>query len=274
MSYRTSSTHLSPRRHGAELLVSLAAVLAITAVWYWTALRTGIPQPSSPVGHGLGIVGFLLMLCTETLYSFRKRWATTSRWPTRTWLQFHIVTGITGSYLVLLHSAGKFNGLAGLLTLLTLIAVASGFVGRYIYTAVPRTLEGVAAIAELEEEIAQADRELRQLGVNLDTNRMLALVAAPPGWLLVLGRPWIHWRQQRRLRRALEDLDAGGSDSSGTLQQLLEERLRLQMQMQSLAGTRRLMALWHFFHVPLGVVLFTLAFVHIGAALYYATLMK
>ena len=35
--------------------------------------------------------------------------------------------------------------------------------------------------------------------------------------------------------------------------------------------TRRLLALWHVFHVPLGVALFTLAFIHIGAALYYAT---
>ncbi|MGE3807874.1 MAG: hypothetical protein AB7K24_24685, partial [Gemmataceae bacterium] len=71
---------------------------------------------------------------------------------------------------------------------------------------------------------------------------------------------------------------AGWTDTSlastATLEQLLEKRYRLQMQMDSLAVTRRLMALWHFFHVPLGVVLFTLAFVHIGAALHYATFLK
>ncbi|MGE3806013.1 MAG: hypothetical protein AB7K24_15175, partial [Gemmataceae bacterium] len=162
------STHLSPRRYGAELLCSLACVLAITAGWYALVLENGVPEPSSLVGHGLGIVGFLLMLCTETLYSIRKRWATTARLPTRTWLQIHICTGIVGSYLVLLHSAGRFHGLAGVLTLLTLITVVSGFVGRYIYTAVPRTVEGVAAAPELEDEIAQADLELRNLGVNLE----------------------------------------------------------------------------------------------------------
>jgi NADPH-dependent 2,4-dienoyl-CoA reductase/sulfur reductase-like enzyme len=37
---------------------------------------------------------------------------------------------------------------------------------------------------------------------------------------------------------------------------------------------RRLLALWHVIHIPLGAVLFTLAFVHIGAALYYATFLK
>ena len=45
--------------------------------------------------------------------------------------------------MVLLHSSWKFNGLAGATTLLTIIIVISGFIGRYIYTQIPRTLEGV-----------------------------------------------------------------------------------------------------------------------------------
>jgi cytochrome b561 len=39
--------------------------------------------------------------------------------------------------------------------------------------------------------------------------------------------------------------------------------------LQSLASLRRLSALWHAAHVPLGVVLFTLAVFHVAAALYY-----
>jgi hypothetical protein len=34
------------------------------------------------------------------------------------------------------------------------------------------------------------------------------------------------------------------------------------------------MALWHTLHVPLGLALFAAAFVHIGAAIYYATLLR
>ena len=33
------------------------------------------------------------------------------------------------------------------------------------------------------------------------------------------------------------------------------------------------MAVWHTVHIPLGLALFTAAFVHAGAALYYATLL-
>jgi hypothetical protein len=55
---------------------------------------------------------------------------------------------------------------------------------------------------------------------------------------------------------------------------LLVERYRLRMYIQGLAMSRRLLALWHLFHVPLGAVLFSLAFIHVGAALYYGTFSK
>jgi cytochrome b subunit of formate dehydrogenase len=54
----------------------------------------------------------------------------------------------------------------------------------------------------------------------------------------------------------------------------LLERYQIWLQIHALATTRRLLALWHLLHVPLGVVLFTLALVHIVAALYYSTFLK
>jgi hypothetical protein len=94
-------------------------------------------------GHGIGIIGFFLMLMTETLYTLRKRSRSTRWGRMSTWLQFHIFTGLVGPYMVLLHSSWKFNGLAGMVLLLTVIIVASGFLGRYIYTSVPRNVDGI-----------------------------------------------------------------------------------------------------------------------------------
>jgi hypothetical protein len=99
--------------------------------------------------------------------------------------------------MVLLHTSWKFNGLAGATTLLTILIVISGFVGRYIYTQIPRTVDGL----EIETP-------------------------------------------------------AGQSQASG------------------LARARRLLAVWHIIHIPIGMAVFTAAFIHIGAALYYATLLK
>ena len=129
-----------------------------------TSRLQAVPAASSLFGHGIGIVGFLLMLATETLYSLRKR-SRQARWGrTASWLRFHIFTGLVGPYMVLLHTAWKFNQLAGIVMLLTVIVVVSGFIGRYIYTAVPRTADGaVLAREQLEAEIAIAEAELQVL---------------------------------------------------------------------------------------------------------------
>lgn len=180
------------------LWLSFLAAILISAVYaivvFWTR---AIPPAGALFGHLLGILGFILMLMTEILYSIRKR-SRSARWGSMaSWLQFHIFTGLVGPYLVLLHSSWKFNGLAGATTLLTFLIVISGFIGRYIYTQIPRTLDGV----EIE---------------------------TPSG----------------------------------------------QFQANSLARARRLLAIWHIIHIPIGMALFTAAFIHIGAALYYATLLR
>lgn len=182
-------------RGGRELWMAFLAGILITGLYAAVVLFTrNIPAAGEFFGHTLGIFGFILMLMTEVLYSLRKR-SRSARWGRMSsWLQFHIFTGLVGPFMVLLHTSWKFNGLAGATTLLTVVIVVSGFVGRYIYTRIPRTLDGL----EIEGTLSEA-----------------------------------------ALRQA-----------------------------------RRLMALWHTIHIPIGVALFLSAFVHIGAALYYATFLR
>ena len=186
------------RGNNRGLLLALLAVIVITGIYALVSSQTqAIPPAGSLFGHLIGVTGFILMLMTESLYTLRKR-SRLARWGRMSeWLQFHIFTGIVGPYMVLLHTSWKFNGLAGTSLALTLIVVLSGFVGRYIYTRIPRTVDSV----ELESD-------------------------------------------------------------SGSVQATL------------LAKTRRAFAIWHAIHIPLGLVLFTVSFTHIIAALYYATLLK
>ncbi len=182
-------------RGGKELWWAFLAGIIITGLYGGVYLTTReIPAASELFGHAIGIFGFILMLMTEVLYSLRKRTRSASWGKMASWLQFHIFTGLVGPYMVLLHTSWKFNGLAGVTTLFTLIIVVSGFIGRYIYTRIPRTLDG------LEIEGTLSESALRQ--------------------------------------------------------------------------ARQLMALWHTIHIPIGMALFVSAFVHIGGAIYYATLLK
>lgn len=182
-------------RGNRELWFALLFMILITGLYLLVVVLTrAVPPASEFFGHSIGIVGFVLMLMTETLYSLRKR-SRSVRWGRMSrWLQLHIFTGLVGPYMVLLHTSWKFNGLAGVTTLFTVVIVISGFIGRYIFTLIPRSLDGL----EIE----------------------------------------------------------------GTLSQ------------EALKHARRLMSLWHTIHIPIGVALFISAFVHAGAALYYATFLK
>ena len=181
-----------------EIWFALLVAVLITTVYAGVMnLYSAVPAAGSLFGHSIGILGFLLMLMTETLYSFRKR-SRKGRWGNmQSWLQFHIFTGLVGPYMVLLHTSWKFNGLAGATTLLTVIIVISGFIGRYIYTRIPRSLDGI----ELTYPGAQAQAAV-------------------------------------------------------------------------LARSRQMLSVWHAVHIPIGIALFIAAFIHIGAALTYATLLR
>ena len=182
-------------RGNRELWLAFLAMILITGLYALVVNTTReIPPASEVFGHGMGILGFVFMLMTETLYSLRKRSRSVKWGRMSMWLQFHIFTGLVGPFMVLLHTSWKFNGIAGATTLLTIIIVFSGFIGRYIFTRIPRTVDGM----EIEGTLSEA----------------------------------------------------------------------------ALKQARRMMALWHTVHIPIGMALFISAFVHIGAALYYATFLK
>jgi len=151
-------------RNALELWLAFLAALLITGLYALVVFFTReIPAASDVFGHGLGIFGFILMLMTEILYSLRKRMHTVRFGRMSHWLQFHIFTGLVGPYMVLLHTSWKFNGLAGVTTLLTVIIVISGFVGRYIYTRIPRTADGIVIEGSLSAEALKHARRLMAL---------------------------------------------------------------------------------------------------------------
>lgn len=217
-----------------ELLAALVTVIVVTVLYTGTGAALGVPPSSSLPGHVLGVIGFTLMLLTEVGYSTRKRSTGRVRGTMRSWLRFHIYTGIVGPYLVLLHTAWHFNGLAGLLTLMVAMVVASGFIGRYIYTAVPRTADGAMI-------------EAAELSRLLEDARLEAAAAHAAG----------------------ETRDPTAVKRDAAAQRRLRE---LQRQLAALRWGRRALATWHTIHIPLGMAMFVTAFAHIVGAMYFSTL--
>lgn len=151
-------------RGNIELWLALITCLLVGMIYgfimFWTR---EIPAAGELFGHTLGIFGFILMLLTETLYSIRKRSRSASLGRMSTWLKFHIFMGLVGPFMVLLHTSWKFNGIAGATTLLTVIIVFSGIIGRYIFTRIPRTLDGIEIEGALSQEALRRSRQFLAL---------------------------------------------------------------------------------------------------------------
>lgn len=275
---------MQTRHSNRELWLAFFAILGVTTAYLFIVIWFNeIPNASDFFGHTLGIFGFILMLMTETLYTLRKR-SRSARWgQMASWLNFHIFTGLVGPYMVLLHTSWKFNGLAGVVTLLTLIVVASGFIGRYIYTSVPRSVDGAELEADaIEEAIHATDSELREWLATQDDDITRTLVRRlsslpEPGesqLKILLGRTFSDWSYRLKWWYEKRHLTPAARAIANQLEHLLQRRRLLNSQIATLAMARRLLALWHAVHIPIGMALFTAAFIHIGAAIYYATLLR
>lgn len=268
------------RRRTYELWWALLAIVIITAIYILVTVGLQeIPQSSELFGHTLGVVGFIFMLMTETLYSIRKRSRRAQWGKMSTWLQFHIFTGLAGPYMVLLHTAWKFNGLAGAVTLLTIIIVVSGFIGRYIFTAIPRDIDGAAlTVNELESGIASTEAQLQtwlaqqpDLEKSIPNNLLRTPQKVDSLWRVVLGRLFYNWRYRYQWWRFKQQLDSTMRNQATELERMMRRRRSLHRQVASLAMVRQTLGLWHAIHVPIGMALFSSAIIHIGAALYFAT---
>jgi len=251
-----------------ELEVAFFIIIILSGVYVAYDILAE-PAGGHPFGHWLGIIGTLLMVMTETLYSLRKRTRLLNQaGPVRWWLSFHIVTGLVGPFLVLMHTGLQFRGLAGLTALLTAVVVFSGFIGRYLYTALQsgirssqlshQQLESQAdgiqqAIAQLE---AAKPTQVRHITHDLQAKYQ------PSSW-------WSRWRYRRALERALNSLEKEEAAQQQNLTRIRQQQARLDRQAAHLGQTRWLFQFWHTVHIPLGLALFTAVTIHILAAFYF-----
>ncbi len=244
-------------------------------------------RSSGTIGLKLGIFS-LGMFAILFLYPLRKRW----RWlsgigVTRRWLNFHILFGVTTPCIVTFHTTFRFHGLAGI-AYWTMIAVAlSGFVGRYVYARIPRSLNSVAlTMAELEAQTAdlaarvtgQSFFQPQDLAPLLDVPtakeiRSMGLIRAL--WTMLsmdLARPFHVCRLRRRaLDKSQRVATLGGllPSQDRNLESMIanvRRQSRLRTAMAFLDRTARVFHLWHVVHRPFSISFALLILVHIAVA--------
>jgi hypothetical protein len=236
-------------------------------------------KPSGVESHGYGIVGSLLIMTGVAMYSSRKRLSfLRGVGPIRTFLTVHIFLCLLGPSLILYHTTFKFGGLVAVSLWSMLAVVSSGVIGRYLYTQIPKSMQG----QELTEgEMAQESEMLRQTllassGMSAeDLDRLDTLARSRSGrtrsgvlGVLIHALTFdLHRRWQLKVYRQELQRSRVSGQLLARLSHLALRRSVLRSRMEMLEQSRRLFHLWHVIHLPFTIVMFVILFVHVGVAI-------
>ena len=273
---------------GLGLLTSAAVAVVVLFSfggwqYYWTPQDVRaytdlhpVLRPSGPVGNLLGVAGVALMLIMH-VYTIRKKFPRV-RWLGRMnlWLEFHIFCGVLGPALITLHTSFKFNGLISVAYWSMVIVVLSGFVGRYLYVRIPRSIRGQELTGDelgaraasikasldssvlpqsVRDQIERFDRETAMVHDEQTTWRGLFLGEIGLRLRLV--------RFSRTIRRQCRDNALVHEAVS-----LIFQRALLMRRIAYLVKTKKVFDLWRVYHKPLAVLMAVIVVLHIATIWY------
>lgn len=233
-------------------------------------------KPSGLVGHGLGIVGSLLIVIGVSMYMIRKRVRRFSRVGVlKYWLEFHIFLCSLGPVLVLYHTAFKFGGIVSVSFWCMVAVVISGVIGRYIYLQIPHTIEGrEMSLAELESKKAGFKKVLQEK-YQLDPlliDELLQAVKSRPDRTTgnSISRFVGKFLFENKLLRHIGTLLRSNHFTRETRKELLRlirYEISLNRKIDRLVTMQNLFRYWHVAHLPFALVMLLIMLIHIGVAL-------
>lgn len=281
---RPSAARRSPLASDGALYLALAA---LTGGAWWLS-RQGYFHAGDDVGYWLGVAGGLMML-TLFSYPLRKHLRFMhGLGKVKWWLVLHMVLGIGGPLLILVHSTFRIGSLNAGVALWSMVIVAlSGVVGRFLYVRVNRGLHGEkTTLRELQARagLDQTETRSRLHFAPAVEARLLAFEArelkAQPGWgtflRQVLVLPWQQWRESRAcaaelqapLRRIAQQRGWDAAELARRERQarkLVRRYLANVARVAQFSAYERLFAMWHVAHVPFVYLLIISAVVHVVA---------
>jgi hypothetical protein len=208
------------------------------------------------------------------------------------WFLVHMVLGIGGPMLILVHSTFRVGSLNAGVALYSMIIVAlSGVVGRFIYVRVNRGLHGEKTTLrelQLRAGLAQSETRSRLAFAPAVEARLQAFeereLKASPSWATITRQvavlPWQQWRVYRAcvadlrepLKRIARKREWNAEDLAKRdrlARKLVRRYLDNVVRVAQFTAYERLFALWHVAHVPFVYLLAISALVHVFAVHVY-----
>ncbi len=245
-------------------------------------------RPSGPIGINLGLFG-VLMFFVIFLYPLRKRWGWLGKQGnSRHWLDFHVILGTAAPLVIALHSSFKFGGIAGMAFWIMTAVTLSGFIGRYLYSQIPRSLNAAElSIKEIQQEEVKLRWEAEEQHDSIGTDLVDLFVLPTPEQVaksnLFAALGWMMWLDFKRpFQVSLLRLRAGGFGTwigsvFGILRthnhhleraiQNARTQASLSKRLLFLSQTKTVFNLWHVVHRPFSYSFAILAILHIVVVL-------
>jgi len=280
-----------PKKYGWALYIITIALVLIVGFF----VSHGHPyKPGDKVGYNLGLAGGIMML-TLLLYPMRKRIRFMKNWvPLPKWFKWHMVFGILGPTLILLHSTfyiGSIN--AGVAMVCMLLVAGSGIFGRFAYTKIHHGLYGRLATQKQLQEDLEGSGDVGsmfsfapKIQQKLVEFRDFAIDSSIAGKVKIMNVLTLGIRAKwlaMKLVRELEDVMYSNANEKKWNESQMKRLDELYYQNEKfirsyLSAVRdlaqfgtyeKLFSLWHVFHVPIVYMLVFSAIWHVIAVHMY-----
>lgn len=217
-------------------------------------------KPSGAYGHGLGIIGTLMILFGVSIYIARKRYNFMSKQIRLKYLlEFHIFLCTLGPILVLFHTAFKFGGIVSIAFWSMVAVVLSGVIGRFIYIQIPRTIEGreltlhevkglKTDLAGVLEEQTEIDNETKAFIIDITTSEKAS------------SSDFRKLKKQLRIKNLPKD-------DRLYIQKLVKDDISLSGKISRLQTMQKLFKYWHVAHLPFALIMLVIVIIHIAITL-------
>jgi hypothetical protein len=217
-------------------------------------------KPSGAYGHGLGIIGTLMILVGVSIYIARKRYNILAKQIRLKYLlEFHIFLCTLGPILVLFHTAFKFGGIVSIAFWSMVAVVLSGVIGRFIYNQIPRTIEGreltlsevknmKTDLAEALDEQFQLDQNVRQHIINIANSEKSSS------------------KNLKQLKKLLSSQSFPKDDKNYILK-LVKDDISLSGKIARLQKMQKLFKYWHVAHMPFALIMLVIVIIHVAITL-------
>ncbi len=234
-----------------------------------------ILKPSGYLGHGLGIIGSLMMLIGVATYMLRKRLKMLSRFGAiKNWLEFHIFLCSIGPLLVLFHTAFKFGGIVAISFWCMVAVVLSGIIGRFIYVQIPRTIQGNEYSLEELKAVNQSygDKLRNEFNLNnsliqkLEYFTSLKVYKSATLFTIIPLTIKDHFANRKVLKELKHELKKENisKKSIKKISAVCNAKLVLSRRTSLLHSVHEMFRHWHIIHLPFAIVMLIIMILHVG----------